>query len=47
MVGPGPMLGLRGHSAALMKALRSSFLRVQAEWVSSYSGGGAVGEEFA
>lgn len=47
IVGPLPMLGLKGHSAALTKALRSSFFRVHAEYDSSNSGSGAVGEKVA
>src|SRR4051812_25011590 len=47
IVGPLPMLGFRGHSAALTKALRSSFLSVHADSAASYSGRGAVGAKFA
>lgn len=47
MVGPLPMLGLRGHSAALTKALRSSFFKVHADCDSSNSGNGAVGAKVA
>jgi hypothetical protein len=46
-VGPLPMLGFSGHSAALIKALRSSFFKVQADSSSSYIGGGAMGEKVA
>ena len=41
------MLGLRGHSAALMKPLKSSFLRVHAFVLLSYSGGWKDGESVA
>lgn len=47
IVGPLPMLGLRGHSAALTKALRFSSFKVQTAWASSCSGAGAVGEKVA
>lgn len=47
MVGPLPMLGLNGHSAALIKELRSSSLSVHCCEPSSYSGCGDVGEKEA
>lgn len=47
MVGPVPMLGLRGHSAALTNPLRSSFFRFHV-WVSVLnSGSGVEGEKVA
>lgn len=47
MVGPLPILGLKGHSAALTKALRSSCFKVHADCDSTNSGNGAVGENVA
>ena len=47
MVGPSPMLGLNGHSAALINPLRSSFRNVHIPWFESYSGCCIDGENVA
>ncbi len=46
-VGPAPMLGLRGHSAALMKPLKSSSRNVHTPMSGSYSGECTDGEKVA
>jgi hypothetical protein len=47
IVGPAPILGLSGHSAALIKPLKSSLFRVHPLVASSYSGPGMDGENVA